>query len=787
MKKISILKYLAIASVFLSANFGFAQVVQVPSNCRVVVAGTGGTLGFGPTGRVGQGGVVAMPDILLVSPFTTNQGGTFTFIPPIATPAITTATWSLLGDLSNTTASNTVNGVTGRFNGATNPPAGLTATILSYNRRYRTSEGVAPSDPSWARSNGQVRVNWASGGCGSSITFNVYKNFNQTITTLVAPITPVAAVPIIVGPDCLKPNTQYTYSVDQIVSDNTNDAIGFDSYYWSGLPIALVNASTTYTSADRSSITFTTGATVSTFTLRCCYGRVNPNTADGGISTLTDAVSGTHTTCVTKSLLIAPVAPNYNIGFAPPACVATGTVAAPATFSIRYPNVVGGQTYTWTATNTGWVDNGTGSATTFTPVVNSPSAGTTTLTVNTAGNNNPGVLTLTITGNGCDPAIFNYQINRNITTPLTIVTPGGTPPNACLSSTNTPTGNSYTISPTNSNGVEWYLTAVGSTTPITITGVSLANANTATVTINTTNAAVGSFWLNVRSSTASCNTTAINTTINIQPAAPAFTASSPTCVVRSTTGVTTVAVTPVAGATSYTWSTVPANASGVTITNGTTANPTIVFNSPTGVNSVTLSVTANGVNGCNSASTNRTINYITVATNFTGGAFNDQYSVSGTCGAVTSWTLSTGVTPNIVSTTYTASSGNITITGANNNFLQVSGTSGLPLTAVCTNLASGITVCANMTGATNTQRLAAPGIKGVTLSPNPNSGTFFITLESLKTEASATLYNLSGKEINSYPLKKGENKIENENLAAGTYIVKLVVDGKTESKQIIIN
>ncbi len=765
-----------------------AQVVQVPSNCRVVVAGTGGTLGFGPTGKVGQGGMVAMPDIQLVSPFTANQGGSFTFIPPVVVPAITTATWTLLGDLSNTLVSNTAFGVTGNFNGATNPPSGLSATILSYNRRFRASEGVGLPllKQNWARSNGQVRITYAS--CGGSLTFNVYKNFSQTITTIVAPITPVAAVPIIVGPDCLKPLTQYTYSVDQIVSDNADDAIGFDSYYWTGLPAALVSASTTYTSADKSSITFTTGTTVSTFTLQCCYGRVNPNTADGGISTLSNLVSGTHTTCVSKALLIAPVAPSYVT--APPTCVATGTVASPALFSVVYPNVLGGQTYTWTATNTGWIDNGTLSATTFTPVVNT-TTGNTTLTVNTAGNNNPGVLTLTITGNGCDPAIFNYQINRNITTPLTIVSTIGSTTN-CFASTSS--NNNFTISPTNSNGVEWYLTAVGSTIPITITGVALVNANTATVTLNTTGAAAGSFLLNVRSSTATCNSTSINTTINIQPAAPVFTTGTPSCVVRSTTGITTVAVTPVAGATSYTWATVPASAPGITITNGTTANPTIVFNSATGVNSVTLSVTANGVNGCNSPTTTKVINYITVATNFSGGVFNDQYAVSGTCGPVTSWTLSTGVTPFIVSTTYTATTGNITITGTNNNNLQVSGTTGLALTAVCANLASGITVCANLTGATNTQRPSSTASnsdtkgenKNVTITPNPNSGTFSIHVTDFNESASATLTDFSGNEIQKYNLRKGDNKIEKEGLTKGTYFVVLRIDGKQEARQVII-
>ena len=134
----------------------------------------------------------------------------------------------------------------------------------------------------------------------------------------------------------------------------------------------------------------------------------------------------------------------------------------------------------------------------------------------------------------------------------------------------------------------------------------------------------------------------------------------------------------------------------------------------------------------------------------------------------------------------TATSGNITITGTNNNNLQISGTTGLMLISVCANLANGITVCANMTGVTNTQRPVSPSIKGITISPNPNNGIFFINVDSFKASAAATLYDITGKEIAAYNLRKGENKIEKENLAAGTYVVKLAIDGTTESRQIII-
>jgi hypothetical protein len=781
---------LALAFVLLSVNFGFAQVVTVPANCTVVLPGIGGTVGVG--GKVGNGGLVSMPDQLLVSPYTPNQGGTFLFNAPLG---VTTATWQLKGDLSykKTTSSVSVNGVTvnGIFNAASNPPAGLTAPIFSYNKTFRPSEYLAPSNKDWARSNGRVTVSWDEDRCGKTIYFDVCKRFVNAA--------PNSTVPVIVGPNCLKPNTVYTYSVDKIVSDNVNDAIGFDSYYWSGIPAAYYqnNNPDFYTSADGSSITFKTGATVSPITLQCCYGRVNPTTinVDGGPSFFLNTPIGTHTTCVSKSLIVAPVQPSYVT--APPLCVATGTVAAPATFTIVYPNVVLPQVYTWTAPNTGWVDNGTGSATTFTPVVNT-TTGNTTLTINTAGNNNPGELTLTITG-PCDPVILKYQIERNIIAPMEIVAANGTT-TFCLPSTSA--SNLYTISPTNSNGVTWYLTAVGTAaplTPITIPGVQLLNSNTQTVTLNTTNAAAGSFLLNVKSSNANCATTFISKVINIKPAAPTFNATTPSCLTKSaTTQVTTVSVSPVGGTGTYTW-TLPAGVSfaNATAPSNTSSNPTLIFNG-TGTSS-NLSVTATGTNGCNSSAVSKVINYVGVQPNFLAG-FPDQYLVNPTCNNVLSWQITAGG----VTTNYQApfpTTGTVTISNspANaglgipqgvNNILTLSG-SGTTVTAVCATLVGGTQVCATSIG-TYTQRQAVSNIvnddtiKNVTISPNPNNGNFVIKVTDFEISANAVLTDFSGNQIQTYSLQKGDNKIEKEGLEKGIYFVVLRVDGKQETRKIII-
>ena len=643
------------------------------------------------------------------------------------------------------------------------------AKIYSYNKSYRPNS-TETSNPSYGRSKGQIKVNWFGAGCSNSITFDVYKNF-------------VNALPAIVGPTCLKPNTQYTYSVDRIVSDNTNDNIGFDSYYWTGLPGSILTSNGFYTSADNSSITFTTGSSVLPIpNLQCCYGRVNPNTGDGGLSSVTTTpVVGAHTTCVSAPIIIvAPSPPTYTTGFAPPTCVPTGTVASPAIFTIQYPNIASGLTYTWTAANTGWIDPVTNL--TFTPVVNTTS-GFTNLTINTAGNNNPGELTLTITGS-CDPAIYKYQINRNITAPLTIVPTGST--TTCLAGTSS--GNTFTISPTNSNGVTWYLTAINSSIQINPLGVTLLNSDTSTVTINTSGSSFGSFWLNVKSSTTTCGNSSINTVINIRPAAPIFTATTPSCIVRNTTAITSVGVTPVTGAT-YDWTPLPA---GVTCTaNCNSANPSFVFNSVAGVTSITLNVKVIGLNGCNSTSTSRVINYIAVSKNFSSG-FPDQYAVSNNCGAVISWTVGTA----LGNTTYTTSTGNVGLSSVPNtgpvlnNVLTLSGNSANPVTSVCANLTGGIQVCASLPLGTYTQRQSSSiqidKDKNVIISPNPNTGNFTIKVINFTENASAKLTDFDGNEIKTYQLIKGDTKIVKEDLQKGTYFVILNIDGIKETRQVII-
>jgi hypothetical protein len=711
---------LALAVSILFATIGVAQpVIQVPATCNVVVAGTGATAATGLGGRVGNGGIVTMAD-----PFdNAGAAGDFTYI----TNGTVLIGWTLYGDLSVQTANvPPAAGVYG--SGATTP-----LNIESYNRRFRPAEGPTPllptSNSKWGRSKGRVRVSYSAPPCNNFIEFEIFKTYN---------LTPPSVVPPIIGPDCVEPNKTYTYSVDQIASDNADDAIGFDKYYWSGIPGGALNI---YNSADKSSITFTTGGSVTAFTLQCCYGRANVWDGDAG---------GANTTCVNKAVKIVPVAPTITPTLSQiPAsnCVATGT----ASTSYSFP-VVAGETYLWTSTNGAWI------------LSQSLSAGNWVLGINFNTDNNPGRLTLKITS-ACNPVEFNYQINRTLAPGLGIV---GTPANACLTAPA-----NYSL-PTSAIGnyTTWSITPIVANGPTVTNGVA-PNSST-TVTPGT---ASGAFSLIATShSSTACTSTNTSIAFNIPPAAPVFTGTSPTCVPKSTTLITSISVTPVA-ASGYVWDLTSAPGWSITA-NSTSSNPT--FTSGSSGASVILKVKRTGTGGCDSAQASLNITYLVVNTFPSAGGF-DQYILS--CGTASSWTIN-GLAA--------VPSGNVIIAG---NVLLIGGPGPAP-TAVCANTTfngSPIVICATSFGShglkqsnPNPSSSTKDAIQGVKIFPNPNDGNFTIQVDAATQNASATLIDNTGKEIANYTLHQGENSIQNAGVAKGSYFVILKVDGQQEARQIMI-
>lgn len=737
---------LLIVALLFGANMSFAQVVTVPSGCTVKVAGTGGSIALN---QVGNGGVVAMPD--------NYAGGSFSCTVPVG---YSQGTWSLKGDLSVTTTNNPPTAPT--------QPSGTLSTysIMSYNKNLLANfEGAAGSAASkLAKGKGKVSISYINGPCnGVGMSFEVYKTYT--------------AIPVqIVGPTCVTAGVPCTFSINILASDNLNDNIGFDNYYWSGLPAYSVS-SLNY-SADKSSISFT--PTTSTgFTIKCCLGRANP--WDGGTDYL--AQVGTGTACVTKVVGTAPsppvIANSALVVSANPltplsVCVPTGT----ATYAVTYPTPAAGTTYAWSTTSN-W------------PLTFTTSGANTTM--NIALDNNPGEIKVKVT-NSCSAIDYVYKIIRSFNPSVQI---NGS--SSCL--TNGVAQNFSIVSNASQNVTSWKVTvpptvAVPNPPALTSFTFSYPTSQTASVNITAQGVAAGEYLL-----TASSNVGAftynggscvgnITRVINVVPSAPSgFTTTTPNCVVRSTATVATVGVVAVAGAT-YDWTPLPA---GVTCTlNCTSANPTFVFNSASNVPSVTLYAKRVGTNGCNSPSISKTINYIEVLRSSQAG-FPDQYTVNGACGIVNSWTITTLVNGVSTGTNYTVSSGNVTISsilGGTNNVLSLSGSGGATITSICANLPGPVQVCTTNIG-TFTQRQANTStnttkFEDISIFPNPNNGDFNIKVISFNKAVGAYITDSSGKELGTYELVQGENTIKTNGLAKGVYYVTLLKDGKQEVRQIII-
>jgi hypothetical protein len=763
---------LLLAVVLFGANMSFAQIVQVPPGCTVVFAGTvpSGT----PAGFVGNGGIVGMPD--------PSGGGSFTFTAPLGAvlnPLL--PTWTLKGDLSNLTTANA------------SPANGLSANIYTFNKLVRPSESTAPSSATWARSKGRVIVGYTvvvSGviTCGNALSFDVFKVYPGSVqlTSNIA-IQPIN-IPKIVGPACIVANQPVTYSVDQVASDNAGDAIGFDSYYWSDFPTNYVLGSLYY-SADNSSITFTPTTSVG-FRIKCCLGKLNANVIPSGPGPNPVTLPATtYNACVSKEVGAVPVAPSVNVVTVPVGtltglalspgtnCLPTGATSLTAT--VQLPP--GGYAYTWSCTNTTW---------SLTP----SGAQNQTLTIGNF-DNNPGTLTLKVTNGSCDPALFTYVINRTLAPALGITGLLGVPATTCISGVT-----SFSL-PQNALGnlTNWTIDnfptggALPTGAPTVANGIG--SGSTCAVTTGT---AAGQFTLVATAkATTSCTATNTSIVINVKAPKPVFTASLPTCVpLSSPVALTSIAVTPITGATSYTWTLPPGwTCSG----NCTTANPSLFPPLNTSlVGGATLapasiSVVANVGTSCPSdAGSTDPINYIRLTTN-TLQTTCDQYSVNTATPCLATGTpVATFKVGGI-----TAVSNGTTVNIFGNTLTLCGNTAPLPQGVCATVVVGGVTyTTCSSTVATGSHGLRQANtnssiikevIEGVTIAPNPSTGNFAITIENIKEDsAQAILFDFNGKEIATHTLHQGENKIQKEGMPKGTYLVVLKIDGKQEARQLII-
>jgi hypothetical protein len=755
-------------------NVWAQPIVTVPSTCNVVVAGAGGTVGFG--GNVGGGGIVVMPDPFAAGPFIINPMGN------------TILGWSLAGDLS--------------FAGPTPPAAalqtfgpGLTSQIQSYNESVRSTES-----PGLARSKGRVYVSYTNptATCGGGIQFDVFKKY-------------VSPLPPIVGPDCIKINTEYTYSVDHIASDNYGDGIGGDEYEWT----VPAGASISYLSADKSSVTFVTGPTLpANPTITCCFGKAN-------------VWGGPFTTCTTKSIGVQPLFPTFITPI--PTCVLTS--ASSFTASI---NPIAGMVYTWAASNPSW---------TLTP---SGSQGQN-LAVTSIGSD-PGIITLTVTYGTCIPSIFTIPVGRQFVAPIAI---SGS---SCVVAG---TVNLYSISlAAQNNQTCWTLPTGWTSTP--------ANGTNSSINLTIPAGTVAGAYTISANSCPACTGGVLSYIVNVRPAVPVI--SGPNCVLRNGGSPVTYS-TSAPGATSFVWG----FPTGWSCLSGCTGASPLVL--PGGTTSPTQNITVNaiGTNGCNSVSTPFVVNYSPVApnsiavncwnfgiagtTNIT--VANAPFPFYGTynvTGSVPGWITSTTVNPTTglitigtsastpagtytitithtvtgtctpsttASTTFTVTYGGngatltlypnpgpgnsdvyvvnsapaspgyqwfldaTPVAGVTTNALLLSGSSTPPIN-VCVNVSSGGCITRLCTPAgTHSQMPVAPGdehvgtgmLSDVKVFPNPNDGSFTLRIPSFKEVATVQILDASGKQVGSHTLRAGDNAISESGLETGNYFLILNMDG----------
>lgn len=809
-------------------------IVEVPNNCEVVVAGTGGTTGFG--GKVGDGGIVIMPD---------PGSGSFTIIPNGAT----LLTFSLLGDLSFD--DNSLN-QSGSATTAATP-------IYSYNKNRRTeSEGVPPSTLDLARSKGRVFISYDATPCGGRIQFDIYKKYSNTSGE------GDEYVPQIIGPTCWLADSTYTYSVDQIASDNLSDGIGIDSYYWTIVdkdnnliydsevittPPTYPNS---YTSADKSSITTKVPNNLNPpYTITCCFGRANNWDGDG----IYTNPAGNHTTCVQFFVGAEPVEPIVLINGVADNCVSASDNSFTATIDVNDPNYNPNYNYSWSSDNPVW---------TF-----SPATGTSTTVNNVDGG--VGKVILSVENTTCVTSKdFEYQVNRSFDAPdVSIISDASD----CLEKGTNVTFSIDGPSGVQSNSTDWTFTPGGNWAVVS------SNGTNSVITVTVPSSASGTY--NVSASSTECSSSSVDLTVNIKPDAPTFVTTggdSPTCVDYDASSPVTYTVSPVPGATGYHWTFPPSWSPSST----TTSQPTVNVTPATDGNSDgTVTVVVLGDNSCDSAPANYQVYYnpikpddidnvlcwnfgydadnnITVqnAPNPFFGTYNVTSSPSGLFNSTSTDPLTGEITLHtdanapagayILTITHetggscTELGTNVTINfGGNNpgevtfstngtcdfytgpqttsawfvdgvevfnnppNVLIIPGGTlilcgtGTQPTSVCASVEEdgcNTMVCSPIVGSASTMNRPGGNTTSeneinfnefINVFPNPNDGNFTIEVPEFEDYAKVDMYDINGKLIKSFKLSEGRNLIK-ENVSMGSYILLFSIDNKRSVRKIEI-
>lgn len=796
---------LMMGAVLLSFGVWAQPTVNVPTGtngCVVVVEGTGGNF---TSNIVGNGGVITMPD--------PDGGGTFSINVPTG---YVIDGWTLYGDISIDDIS-----ITDPYDEAVqNVASGITsADIITYNKKLRTP---SESPPELARSKGQVRIEYTnvSNSCPGVLTFDIYKTYSNNI-------------PDIIGESCWIPDIYYTYSVDQIASDNLNDDIGVDNYYWSVIDNEDNEITNFYTSADESSITLQAPSTLeSPYTIKVCFGRANDWDGNDG---------GTHTTCKTKIVGAEPEKPTIDTK-----CVATSDSEFTASIIDPDPSY----TYTWTSSNGEW-----------TPA----SQEGTSATFETLGY---GSATVYISVDGCSQSQFEYPIGRYLENPTNIISGA----DDCLEA-----GSDYTFSITNASQLEitWDIPSGWS-----INTGSPTNGNQSTISLHVpdtvTNGASYTLYA------WSCDEEEmISKTIYIQPSSPSINspASSNVCISK---GDDTPLVFTASPAGSYVWQvptgwiiTSSSNTESITVTPdgdnfGTVTATRIVGDNCMSASSATWEVNFTAIQPdailpvtCWSFGTGEPIDitvnnapspfYGTYTVSSSPSGFIDSYDVDEITGVITlTPEINAPADTYVLTITHVVSGcssqsntnipvnykpkGNLPVPPQialddqfasygfdgyllngvlpNTNIIdwyiddEPQGEPGLsfyilqddydlPATVCVEFVVSGCTsrVCINVIeyqsliiNNGNTSKTPSHSLKidGLKVYPNPNNGSFSIEIPNIKENANVEIYDMNGKLSHSSQLHQGKNTIDERDLSSGTYLLLFTIDDEKSAQKIIV-
>lgn len=558
------------ACLLIGLSLGMQLRAQTVTTSTTVQRLVGGVLQTAST-TVNAGDAIAFPWVANAN--TSGAGsGPMTFTVNTATlPAgASNFVWSVSGDL-------TINGVNNLAN----------VTIGTLNKSLRTSSGGAAIASDLGQSKGRLNLSYTftpvgtGGPCTGVVStggfsIDLFKKFNATT----AP-----SVPPIVGPNCLEPNRDYTYSVDPIMTDNIIAEIGVDKYVWDVAAVIVNGGSIQYNSVDNSSITIRTGNPVpASSTMRCYFGVVNsPPTqttvASQAYSTL-GLQSGTGAPTVTLSgAATGTINPSTSIN-APSKCIpTTATGTGSLTFTVTQQ---GTATYSWSfgtyngdnpSNLNGWNTNPPATG-------NLPYTKTgTSLVINNI-QNQPGTVKLTVFGCGA-PITYTYHINRSHSQ-IASVTLG---PN-CINPG--PTGN--TVAATlaanaNQNVLNWAGNA-NFTFPVASNGTTITATNTAIP---------NSYSLPV--SFLGCSSPTQSYTVNIRPTS--ITNSPVTlCIPRNSTPVA-VTFTPT-GTSQYSYSVTGAGntLNGATLTSVSATNNVVNIQRTTTAAGGNLTATFTAAAGC---------------------------------------------------------------------------------------------------------------------------------------------------------------------------------------------